>query len=185
VILTESISKIDQDFQIREISIASREDCKQFNCDNSSLNTFLQRDAFYEHIDFKSRTQLVYKSSNLLAYFTLKESKIELDTNDAEDDDESELDALERHSLDIHRLAVDNKFKKSGIGSSIIKYIITLAKTVNKRYITLDAINEYWEWYHKRGFEIASEDQVTNNETTIYMLMDLYDQDMIEKLYDE
>ncbi|MET1249976.1 GNAT family N-acetyltransferase [Sporolactobacillus sp. STCC-11] len=185
MIVTESISKIDQDFRIREISIKSREDFNQFDCDNTSLNSFLKRQAFFEHIDFKSRTQLVYRDSNLLAYFTLKESKIELDTTDTEDEEDSASENLERHSLDIYRLAVDNKFKNSGIGSSIMKYIVTLAKTVNKRYITLDAIYEYWKWYHKRGFEVASEDQVTNNETTIYMLMDLYDQDMIEKHYDE
>lgn len=152
---------------------------KNFKCGNSSLENHLKQNAYYNTIDLEECTNLVYYQGNFVGYFSLKKSKLKLDT------DMSELDY--NTSLDISRIAVDLSYQEIGIGSEIIKRIINLAKSVNERFITLDALIEVHSWYEKRGFSsfIEQEELISNRDGLVYMIMDLYDKKIVEEYLEE
>jgi GNAT superfamily N-acetyltransferase len=164
----------------RQIQLEDYEIIKTFKCGNSSLENYLKQNAYYDTIDLLASTNLVFIGENLVGYFTLRKQKLNVD---------ADLDLLDYHfSLDIARLAVSKDFQRNGIGSEIIRRIIDLARSVNERFITLDALIEVHSWYTHRGFTsfIEEEEVRSNQDGLVYMIMDLYDESIVENyLYEE
>jgi GNAT superfamily N-acetyltransferase len=167
-------------FDIRPIQVSDHEAIKNFKCGNSSLDRYLKQNAYYDTIDLLACTNLVFYNSNLIGYFSLRKAKLNVDAS---------LDELDYdYSLDITRLAVDEKYQKNGFGTLIVRKIVEMAKTVNERFVTLDALIEVHPWYTKRGFiSFIEEEEIRSNEVgLVYMLMDLYDPLLIDQyLLDE
>ncbi|MCE5287284.1 MAG: GNAT family N-acetyltransferase [Pelosinus sp.] len=152
---------------------------KAFTCGNGSMDNFLQCEAYIACLEREASTTLVYYKEELVAYFTLQraELKIQLDENVQQS----------RDGLSLARLAVDENFQGHGIGTYIIERIKEIAYMVNERFIQTDAVYEKWEWYQARGFEYVIEDEInpTNTDGLVYMLMDLYNEALIDKFFDE
>lgn len=151
---------------------------ENFNCDNNSMSRFLQEEAYFFHISRQASTTLVYYQDELVAYFTLRRKSI----NIIEEANEQEITAL-----DLSRLAVSKYYQKIGVGTYILDYIKDIAYTINERYIQTDALCEKWKWYEKRGFSAVIEDEINSDNPSdcIYMIIDLYDSDLIDAYFDE
>ena len=143
------------------------------------MDSFLQYEAYISFLEREASTTLPYYYNELVAYFTLQRSQLEI-----------QLDGTVHQNsdaLNLARLAVDNNFQGHGIGTYIIEHIKEIAYRVNERFIQTDAVHEKWEWYQARGFDYVAEDEIktSNTDGLVYMLMDLYDEDLIDKFFDE
>ncbi|MFD1068205.1 GNAT family N-acetyltransferase [Oceanobacillus locisalsi] len=182
------ITELDKfDLIFKTINIDDFEAIKSFKCGNSSIERFLQQDAYYTTIDLKASTNLVYLQNVLVGYFTLKRTKLKLDTEGLDIDiDDIEL-VNNFYCIEVARLAVTNDFQHKGIGRQIIHNITRIARTVNERFISLDALYENLDWYEKIGFEpfIKEEASMKNNEGLVYMVMDLYDPELVDRFLED
>lgn len=69
----------------------------------------------------------------------------------------------------------------------MLNQIFEVAHTVNERYITLEALIERYDWYLKRGFIPLIEDEAiqANYDGLVFMMADLYDEELVDKYFDE
>ncbi|MEI5919526.1 GNAT family N-acetyltransferase [Bacillus cereus] len=145
---------------------------KGFNCKNESMNNYLKQSACCNHILFEENTSIVFYEDELIAYFTLKNDMIIFPS--------AQIAALE-----ISRLAVDQSYQSKGVGKNIIDYIDMIAIQTNLRYITVNALLEKRIWYMNKGFNILSEEDIKQDSITVYMYKDLYDEEEVERFFDE
>jgi len=145
-----------------------------FSCRNHTISRYLKEEAYFDHYEFAANTTLVFSNEKFVAYFTLQQGVIESDIN-----------GFERRCLIIERLGVQAEHQKQGIGSSILQFIVALAEMFNQRYITIDSVWEYREFYYNRGFRpfIEKEYEESNDTGLVYMFMDLYDEEKVNNLY--
>ncbi|MDM5370461.1 GNAT family N-acetyltransferase [Bacillus bombysepticus] len=155
--------------------VAMFQQMQQFDCRNDSMSNYLKQSAYCNHIEYEENTTLVLKDGRLLGYFTLKMDTIDLDIEGVEP----------LRTLEIKRLAVDKRFQQTGNGVIITHYIDTLTKQANIRYITTNALSEYSEWYMNRGFSLLVEEDIENDSPTLYMYKDLYDEEAVDRYYEE
>ncbi|OIJ19293.1 hypothetical protein BKP45_14155 [Anaerobacillus alkalidiazotrophicus] len=124
-------------------------------------------------------TSLVFYENELVGFFTLKPDKIEV-----EDEEEGIKHVI---CLEISRIATSSSYQGRGIGTFMLLHIVNLARSVNYRYIVLDALIEKADWYINRNFIplVESEHIVSNEHGLVYMYRDLYDVELVETFYDE
>lgn len=161
------------------ISIDDLAHLKKFKCGNGSMDLFLAVESYPSHIERESSTTVVYINDKLVGYYTLRHIKLSslLTTITPEED---------RDVLDIARLAVDIQLQGKYIGTAIMENILKMAVQLNERFIVLDALKEKWSWYAKKfDFEPLFESDIEGSGELVTMLIDLYDQDLIERYYDE
>lgn len=161
----------------RPISIKDFDEIEAFRCGNGSIEQFLARDAYFLHIKREASTTLVFNRDRLLAFFTLQRLKPEFDL--------ASIDGVLDHhqfALDLYMLAVQSSLQGQGIGTQILKYIVDLGYKTNERFITTDALYEKWDWYKKRGFFHLVDSDVNPNsgQSYVYMMMDLYDEALLD-----
>lgn len=72
-------TKLITDFNAKDI----RENFCSFNCDNSSLSSYLYRSSYFDSLDFVNSTSvLVNGTGTIRGYFTLRQDKLKV--NDLE-----------------------------------------------------------------------------------------------------
>ena len=149
----------------------------QFNCGNGSMENFLRDEAYVSHLKREASTTLVFYEERLIAYFTLHRMAIQFE----EDDEIKKTEALS-----LARLAVELNYQDQGVGSFIINKIKEIAYITNERFIQTDALFEKWEWYQRRGFNYAIEEEIdpSKNNECVYMIMDLYDESLLTEYFD-
>lgn len=179
--MSKELELNDSLIYFKNVSLEAYPDMASFYCSNHSMDEFLKKESYISHISMESSTTLVYYGEYLAAYFTIQRSKLKI---------EFEPDLVqEKHmySIDLARLAVASKYQSKGLGTFIIKKIIELAYRVNTRFITTDALFEYWEWYRRFGFDYLKESEIREDTTDglVYMLLDLYDPELIEYYFNE
>lgn len=135
-------------------------DVKAFDCGNKELNDFLTtREVVNYERERLGKTYLVYwqATGELVAYFTISNDGLRLDY----------LHSVKSFSIPgeirtpvipgilIGRLAVDTRFKRRGVGSSILLYIAGLAEetAAAARIIFLEAYPESVPFYESFNFE--------------------------------
>ncbi|MCM3110043.1 GNAT family N-acetyltransferase [Lederbergia lenta] len=172
------------ELSIRTITYQDYHLTKDFKCENSSIEQFLRTDAYYSTINKEASTSLVFHNENLVGFFTLNKSKLAIDIDEESDIDLEELTTQD--CLFIARLGVRTEYKENGIGSWIIKKIIEIASMVNERFIALDALIERYRWYEKRGFSHLIESEIieSNSDGLVYMILDLYDEKLIDEYFE-
>lgn len=144
-----------------------------FSCSNHTIDQYLKNEAYLDHYEFKANTTLVFANDNFIGYFTSKQDTIKIATDD-------------RNCLSIERLGIQTECQRKGSGSTILKFIVAMAEMFNQRYITIDSVWEYREFYFDRGFcPFIPEEYNQPNETgLVYMFIDLYDEEKVSYLYD-
>ncbi|WP_411348517.1 GNAT family N-acetyltransferase [Paenibacillus sp. WLX2291] len=166
--------------QFKQMTKEAVKTTASFYSGNSTMDSFLRENAYYYHITREASTTLVYYDDQLIAYYTLTRNLFD-----------GVIDNLAKQehlwALDLSRLAVVVDFQNKGVGSFIIKHIIDLAQRINDRFITTDALFEKWEWYHHFGFDYLVESDINPITTKglVYMLLDLYDPNVLEDYFDE
>ncbi|WDF50136.1 GNAT family N-acetyltransferase [Paenibacillus sp. KACC 21273] len=172
-----NIESLQLDHKI--ISIEYLPHVKNFSCGNHSMDFFLQVEAYPSHIIRESSTTLVFYQNQIVGYYTLQHTLLSSLIDDP-------AISKEQHVLDIARLAVSDHFQNKGIGVEIVNHILHMAIQLNERYIVLDALKEKWTWYRdKFNFESLFEVDLIHDSPFVTMFMDLYDEDLIKKYYDE
>lgn len=158
-------------------------DCEldSFNSNNPSLDSYLKRQAYFEHIMHLSNTKLVRLNNDIVGFFTMefRTLKIPIDYDD-------NIYPV----ICLKCLAVDREFQGHGIGSNILRYIAPESKELSKfvgcRCLIIDAIKEKVNWYKERGFQfLDSEDRLNDYETTVPMFIDFRDNELVADYFTE
>lgn len=160
------------------IELSDYNKIQSFRCNNSSIENFLKQEAYYLTIAKECSTTLVFDSDELIGFFSLRSSMIEVMID-------GEIQNFP--CLDIARIATSSSKQNQGYGSEILKYIFKIAHTVNERFLTLEALIEHYDWYKNRGFLPLIEEETISSNTygLIYMVADLYDEELINQFFEE
>ena len=149
------------------------DDVDSFNCGNNSINDYLKTKSLYDSLYREGSTTLAFDNSELVGFCTL--SRVNISQIDTE-------------ALLIQYLAVSSDKQDTGIGSTIIEYIVDVSLTTNERYIFLEALKddelELIGWYKRRGFIITDEDELEDStKSKVWMYMDLLDEESLEMIF--
>ncbi len=166
-------------FDIELIDIHGDEDLKGFKCEDTLLNEFIKRDAYFEHIMHLSRTKIIKVNEVVAGYFTIEFRSIEIPI----DGDDNKYTAVV-----LKCLAVDENFENKGIGTNVLEYITVNSKDISEfigcRCLFIDARVSKLRWYKDRGFQFVKAEYndkdideliVDITDTTVEMFIDFRD----------
>jgi GNAT superfamily N-acetyltransferase len=160
---------------------------KPFNCGDTDLDSFLYDDALNYYNDFLGVTYLIEYNKKTAAYFCLFTDKIVFDFAGKDDPkrkwwqifNKKNKIHFKKHrknypALKIGRLAVNTEFKGCGLGSYILKAVISMmvaTRDIGCRFITVDAYRDALAFYVKNGFDFLSlEDEIDDTRLMYYDL---------------
>ena len=158
---------------------------RAFSCENNDLTDFFHNDALPHQEKLLAVTNVLIKGDDIVAFYSVLNDKISI--NDV-DNKSTIWKKLIRNwglkpkryksypAVKIGRLGVDIKYKRKGIGTTILDYIKITFITNNRtgcKFITLDAYNkeEVLNFYKKNEFEFLTTKDV--NAPTRLMYFDL------------
>lgn len=168
--------------QERLIRLTPDHAIKPFDCDDQDLNDFLLLESKNFSNQLLAVTYILENDQETIAFFSLLNDKITI-----KDSSSAGIWAFLRDifpfsnemksypAVKIGRLAVNKNHKLTGIGTSIISFLIDSFLTKNKtgcRFITVDAYNQSLDFYHKNGFSFLTEKD--ENTDTRLMFLDLF-----------
>jgi GNAT superfamily N-acetyltransferase len=154
----------------------------KFTCGDEDLDDFITNDACNYHANLLSETFLLQTSGLNLAYFTLLNDKVGLDSFD----DQTSFNRFRKKrfanskrlkaypAIKIGRLAVHKDFLRMGYGSKLldlIKALIMSNRYAGCRFMTVDAYKDAVPFYEKNGFIRVSSSFSKNG--TCLMVYDL------------
>jgi GNAT superfamily N-acetyltransferase len=149
------------DFQkINVKKLEETDDISSFNCsqdDYMGLHEFIHEEA----LDFKQNrlgiTYLFYYKGKIIGFVTLSMADIRAEQIEEEQRIPTYIKTFP--SLYIGRIAVDNNYRKLGVGYFMIRWCIGFAMNISEdigcRYITLHTRKELIEFYTKCNFASA------------------------------
>ncbi len=148
---------------------------ENFNCGNSSINALVS-ESYYPTILQHAYAYQISSENVVLGYYMLKFLKIKLEECPEEISEHYSDFCQDCFSVHVSYIAVDSRYQKKGIGTIIIKHIVSsvmeLCESWPVRLITLDALKERYEWYCDLGFCAFNEEDRDNTEPTIKMYWD-------------
>lgn len=122
------------------------------------MDDFLKNCAIAEQKDKLSRSYLTCLHNEIIGFFTLVASSIEVLAIDTIDSIE-EFPGSVYPAIDIHKLAITKEFQKKGIGKHTlwvaIGKILSVSENVGCRYVILDSVKDKIGFYKKYGFKIV------------------------------
>jgi predicted GNAT family N-acyltransferase len=132
-----------------------------FDCGDSDLNEFLQKDAVVYQTEHLSFTRVVSYENELVAYITLLTDSIVLKTPEKKKLIEFYGSVMQWPALKIGRLAViTTRQRKCKIGKALLQYAVGSAIRIGKesgigcRFVTVDAYPVSVSFYEKHGFVV-------------------------------
>jgi GNAT superfamily N-acetyltransferase len=165
----------DSDYYLRKL--ADSDSVQSFKVGSESflpLKTFLQKQAKpFQQASIAQTYVAVTDNNAVIGFVTLTCSEIDLqngyDLSDCHHANNYEF----LPAVKIARLAVDSRYRSSGIGSTLIAYTIALiqdkiAENVGCRFIVTDAKSEAVNFYEKHGFVLLDSE---GNQSTEHQLM--------------
>jgi predicted GNAT family N-acyltransferase len=168
------------------IKIDAQTVIKPFNCGDEDLNDFLLSKAKLYQQENLAVTYLLEDDARTIAFFSIFNDSLKVEESlfASKSALKRFLSQLVTHpkrhlkyfpALKIGRLAVDNTNKKGGLGSSIVKFIISLAIEQNKtsacKLLTVDAYNQSLGFYEKMEFSYLTD--TDRGKDTRQMFLDL------------
>jgi len=167
--------------ELELIDIFTGVELDNFSSNNSSLDEYLKRQAYYEHMMHLSNTKLVKINNDVVAFFTMEFRQLKI----PQDYDENIYPIV-----CLKCLAVDSRFQAKGIGSTIIEYITPQSKELSEfigcRCLIIDAIKEKVNWYKDRGFQfIDIEENIDKYDVTVPMFIDFRDDELVIDYFHE
>lgn len=152
-----------------------------FKSDNPSLNTYVQREAYFEQIMKFTNTKVVRIENDIVAYFSIQFKDIKII---------EEFDEYNYPSIYLKCLAVDKIYESQGIGTALLEYITIQCEEVSKfvgcRCLLIDALTEKIKWYEERGFQYLDSDINKDlYDVTIPMFIDLRNDKLLIDYFEE
>jgi GNAT superfamily N-acetyltransferase len=136
-------------------------DTSAFDCGDSDLNEFLQKDAVVYQTEHLSFTRVVFYEKELVGYITLLTDSIVLKTPEKKKLIDFHDSVMQWPALKIGRLAVvATRQKRCGIGKALLQYAVGLAIRIGQesgvgcRFVTVDAYPASVSFYEKHGFVV-------------------------------
>lgn len=132
-----------------------------FDCGDSDLNEFLQKDADVYQREHLSFTRVVFLGETLVGYITLLTDSIVLKTPEKKKLVDFHDSVMQWPALKIGRLAVATpRQKQCGIGKALLQYAVGLAIRMGResgvgcRFLTVDAYPISIGFYEHHGFVV-------------------------------
>jgi GNAT superfamily N-acetyltransferase len=143
--------------QLRIAGLSEENDLASFCSNSDELNDFLKSDALKAQDDLISRTYLCFWKGLLVGFVTLTTDTIGY--NLVEQCDGIDGYAYQKYpAIKIARLAVDDRYKRRGIGENLLLWAVGKAYEISNqigcRYITVDAKRESINFYKKYEFKM-------------------------------
>jgi GNAT superfamily N-acetyltransferase len=131
-----------------------------FDCGHADLNDFIKNDWPRQAEQRLAYTKLALHQNNLVGYITLLSDSIVLHESERKWFIEREFRVHHVAALKIGRLGTDNRYKKTGIGTAMMKYAVGVAFRMNEmgvgcRFLTLDSDKGAISFYEKLGFVLS------------------------------
>tara|TARA_Y100000310_G_C20605128_1_gene775109 strand:- start:869 stop:1405 length:537 start_codon:yes stop_codon:yes gene_type:complete len=160
---------------IKIVSLSKLYDLSEFDCGDSDLNEFLQRDSFKYQKQLLTKIFLIIVEENVVGFFSISNDAIKLKQ---EERDTNNIKHLQEYPASkIGRLGVDKRFQKRNIGRAIIKIAIGLILSSSKysacRFVIVDSYPTALEFYKKFGFVINEHSKYKKKIDFISMRYDL------------
>ncbi|MBC1456499.1 GNAT family N-acetyltransferase [Listeria newyorkensis] len=164
-------TKLITEFSVRDI----RENFYSFNCDNSSLSSYLYRSSYFDSLDFVNSTSVLVNEAGIVrGYFTLKQDRLKVQD-------------LEYGALRIERFAVCETIQLNGLGRRMMKEIETYARATSLRFLILETLYESRNFYYKTGFSKLFDKplsaDVAHRESIFILYKDLEYSEKIDEAY--
>ena len=149
----------DQQVELREIG--ADDPVKGFSLGDKAhtpLKIFLQRNAKIYAEQMLAKSYGAFEGEKLLGYVTLLCGQIDIEGDEPSADlGEASYPFGEFPAVKIARLAVDYRYRGSGLGRSLIKFSLAIvrdevASVVGCRFVVLDAKQQSVNFYTKNGF---------------------------------
>lgn len=174
---------IDDDICIEKLS--SNILTKGFKCEHNDLTDFFFNDALPHQEKLLAVTNVLIKGDDIVAFYSVLNDKISIEDVDSK----SKWYKFVKYwgikpksyksypAVKIGRLGVDVKYKRTGIGTTILDYIEFTFITNNRtgcKFITLDAYNkeEVINFYRKNEFEfLTTKDEYSPTRLMYFDLM--------------
>ncbi|HMH20143.1 MAG TPA: GNAT family N-acetyltransferase [Puia sp.] len=166
------------------IKVNTATDFKPFDCGDEDLNDFLLSKSKHYQIELLAVTYLLENEERTIAFFSIFNDSLRV--QEKEFASKSAFKRLlsrlvthpKRHleyypALKIGRLGVCNTIKKSGVGTAIINFIISIAMDQNEscacKLITVDAYDKSLGFYEKLGFTYFTETDKGKDTRQMYL----------------
>jgi hypothetical protein len=155
-----------------------------FDCGDSDLNEFLKKDSIPHLTKLLAVTYVLQNKEHTICFFSLLNDKITVKDAKGNEEkakwrsvfsDKTGKNYASHPAMKIGRFGVTNPYRKSGVGTLIIRYIKELFITNNRtgcRFITVDAYIDSLPFYEKMGFRYMTDTDV-ESKTTRHMYFDL------------
>lgn len=155
--LVGAFSCIETDDELKKLKLKSKVR-RRIKKHSGEMEMFLKEEAFEEQEKGLNRTHLLVHRTktgeeNIVAYISLCNDSVKLERNEQ---DEMDYAYPSIPALKIARLAVDNRYKRSGIGKLMIEFAALQAVKIKKisglAFINLDCYEHRRSYYEAMGF---------------------------------
>ena len=156
-----------------------------FSCGNNSIERLIE-ESYYPTL-LKHATAYRVNSKNInYGYYMIRLMNVKLKDLPGDFKEHNCGIFNDCTSLYIKYIAVDSSYQHRGIGTEIVRYIVTYGKEISKslpiRIIMIDALKDKVGWYKQLGFRSFNEDDLKNSDSTIKMFIDcISDKILIEE----
>lgn len=154
-------------------------DVHKFDCANDSIETQVE-DSYYITLLKQAYAYKIVFDEIIVGYFMLHFKSIQLDSIDEINGIDYQSNMQQEYTaMHIRYLAIDSVYQHKGIGTSALKLITGQIMKLSEKYpirlITIDAIEQYHNWYMEIGFRDFP--GIKFNGTTYPMFMDCMTKD--------
>lgn len=146
--------------------LTSDPDLSQFDCANTSIENMVEK-SYFAVARKQAAAYAVIQNKSVVAYVKITFGAITFDSEVYEGSDNS------YGAIRIKYIVVDKPLRKQNIGTAIMKSLINFSRDICNRYpirfLVLDSLTEYCEWYEKLGFQFMYEKDVQKHTNLMYM----------------
>lgn len=158
---------------------------KQLDCGNDSINKKLE-EAYFADMLRQGYTYEISVADIILGYYMITFRKYIVGDWKAEEMNYASGLSESYFTLHLQYILVDKKYQKKGIGTVVLKKIISDAKKLSNewpiRFLTLNAVSDKYKWYEKCGFLPMNDEEINNSSYEIGMFLDCIDDKNKSKL---
>ena len=146
-----NIEEIKNNYNIIKLNESC--DLNEFCCGLDDMDNFLKKDALEQQKEKLSVTYLAMYKNKIIGFFSLLSDIIKL----KDIDEEYDLPYMTCPAIKIGRLAVHEKYRSSGFGTTLLDNTCYQIKRISKihgvRFITVDAYCDVRGVYYKNEFK--------------------------------
>jgi len=150
--------------EIDQISYSYVSQIENFCCaDQPDVEAFLKKNAIKYHEQNLAKTHLVFKSRELIGYFSLFVDHVTVPKGKRNAHGwelSALLDKQMFPSIRIHYLGIDVKYRKQGLGKLLLFLAIDTCMEVNElagcTFVTVEALEGTVDFYKRHNFEVLS-----------------------------